>query len=239
LEQPDKPLLAAIGLQAGYGRKQVAFDVNLTVGHGEIVVLIGHNGAGKTTTLKTIFGMLAPLGGRVAYRGENITGLGCRDTVQRGMSLIPAERFVFGDLTVRENLLLGAVHASSAAVREQRRTHVGKAFPIVNERANQLANTLSGGQQRMLSLGLALMSNPRLLLLDEPSLGLAPALVAEFFKSLRSLADDEGLSVLLLEQNVTQALRIADRVYVMRAGRIILEETAGLMRARPNYWDLF
>lgn len=213
--------------------------MNLTVGRGEIVVLIGHNGAGKTTTLKTIFGMYPPLGGRVVYRGENITGLGCRDTVRRGMSLIPAERFVFGDLTVHENLLLGAVHEHSATVREQRRKRVSSTFPIMDERAHQLANTLSGGQQRMLSLGLALMSGPCLLLLDEPSLGLAPALVTEFFSTLRRLADGGGPSVLLLEQNVAQALRIADRVYVMRAGRIILEETAAQMRVRPHYWDLF
>jgi branched-chain amino acid transport system ATP-binding protein len=239
LEQPDEPLLTALGLQAGYGKKQVVFDVNLTVGRGEIVVLIGHNGAGKTTTLKTIFGMLPPLGGRITYRGADITGCECRETVQRGMSLIPAERFVFGDLTVYENLLLGAVHERSAAVREQRRQRVSKTFSIVNERPNQIASTLSGGQQRMLSLGLALMSEPLLLLLDEPSLGLAPALVSEFFNTLRHLANDQGLSVLLLEQNVSQALRIANRVYVMRSGRIILEETAEQMRTRPDYWDLF
>ncbi len=236
---PPSPLLDAIGLGAGYGRKQVVFDVNFKVGEGEIVVLIGHNGAGKTTTLKTIFGMLPAAAGKIFYRGEDVTGSDCRRNVARGMSLIPSERFVFGDLTVRDNLLLGAVREKSADVREQRATMVREMFPILDERAAQKAGTMSGGQQRMLSLGIAMMSNPKLLLLDEPSLGLAPAVVIELFAAIRRLADREKLSVLLLEQNIGQALRIADRFYAMRSGRMILEESAAQMRARSDYWDLF
>lgn len=232
-------LLMVSGLQAGYGKKHVVFDVDLHLRAGEIVTIIGHNGAGKTTTLKTIFGMLPALGGTITYQGDDVTRSSCRRNVLRGMSYIPAERFVFSDLSVLDNLRLGAMHEKSSEVREARRNRVHEMFPLLQERATQRAGTMSGGQQRMLSLGLAMMSHPKLLLLDEPSLGLAPALVAEIFDGVRRLADEEGLTVLLLEQNVGQALRIADRAYVMRAGRVILEETADQMRQRPDYWDLF
>lgn len=240
VEAPGKgPLLEAQGLCGGYGRKQVVFDVNLRVAEGEIVTIIGHNGAGKTTTLKTIFGMLPAQGGRIMYRGEEITRQSCRRNVIAGMSLIPAERFVFGDLSVIDNLRLGALYEKTSAERDRRLEQVHAMFPILSERAKQVAGTMSGGQRRMLSLGVALMSGPRLLLLDEPSLGLAPSLVQEIFDAIRRLASEEGLSVLLLEQNVAQVLRIADRVYVMRSGRIILEEPAQEMREREQYWDLF
>lgn len=232
-------ILVLSGLQAGYGRKHVVFDVDLHLRQGEIVTIVGHNGAGKTTTLKTVFGMLPPLGGSITYRGEDVSRSSCRHNVLAGMSYIPAERFVFSDLSVLDNLRLGAMHERSADVRDSRRRKVHDMFPLLQERASQRAGTMSGGQQRMLSIGLAMMAEPRLLLLDEPSLGLAPALVAEIFDRVRRLADDEGLSVLLLEQNVGQALRIADRAYVMRSGRIILEETVEEMRRRTDFWDLF
>lgn len=232
-------LLALSDVQAGYGRKHVVFDVNLHLRRGEIVTVVGHNGAGKTTTLKTVFGMLRPLGGSIVYDGIDVARSTCRRNVLRGMSYIPAERFVFGDLSVIDNLRLGAMHEKNSAAREERRQLVYTMFPILAERSEQKARTMSGGQQRMLSLGLAMMSRPKLLLMDEPSLGLAPALVVEIFDGVRRLADEEGLSVLLLEQNVGQALRIADRAYVMRSGRIILEESAEQMRQRSDYWDLF
>lgn len=232
-------LLVLAGLQAGYGKKHVVFDVDLRLAAGEIVTIIGHNGAGKTTTLKTIFGMLPPLGGTMTYGGEDVSHTTCRRNVLRGMSYIPAERFVFSDLSVLDNLRLGAMHVKSQEERESRRSRVYEMFPLLAQRSAQRAGTMSGGQQRMLSLGLAMMSGPKLLLLDEPSLGLAPALVAEIFEGVRRLADEQGLAVLLLEQNVGQALRIADRAYVMRAGRIILEESAEQMRKRKDYWDLF
>lgn len=231
------PALDVAGLSCGYGRKQVVFDVNLKVGEGEVIALFGHNGAGKTTTIKTILGIHPPKAGRIRYEGEDVTGWSSRRTVKAGMALIPSERFVFADLSVIDNLLLGTA-GSSAARRETGLERVFELFPILRERRGQLAGTLSGGQQRMVSLGIALMSRPRLLMLDEPSLGLAPTLVEQIFTAVRSLTD-EGLSVLLLEQNVGQALRIADRVYVMRAGRIIVEETAEQMRRRESYWDLF
>jgi len=234
-----KPMVAASGLCAGYGRKQVVFDVDLRVDEGEIVAIVGHNGAGKTTTLHTIFGMQPLQGGALTYLGEDVARSTPRRNVQRGMSLIPAERFVFPDLTVRENLLLGALYQKSADARKRRWDRVHALFPILGEREAQLAGTMSGGQQRMLSLGLALMSEPKLLLLDEPSLGLAPTIVIEIFSAIRKLANEDGLSVLLLEQNIGQALRIADRFYVMRSGRVILEESAAQMGARNDYWDLF
>ncbi len=227
------------GLKAGYGKKQVVFDVDLHVKRGEIVAIVGHNGAGKTTTLKTIFGMLPPLGGSISYLGQDVSKKNTQDNVKLGMSLIPAERFVFGGLTVHENLLLGALHEKKADLVSERRKMVDAQFPILVNRRAQAAGTMSGGQQRMVSLGLAMMSGPKLLLLDEPSLGLAPAVVIEIFDTIRKLADTQGLSVLILEQNIGQALRVTDRFYAMRSGRIILEETAAQMRARKDYWDLF
>jgi branched-chain amino acid transport system ATP-binding protein len=155
------------------------------------------------------------------------------------MAMIPSERFVFQDLTVLDNLLLGAANHPKSDRRVQRLELVQQLFPILVERSAQLAGTMSGGQQRMVSLGMALMADPKLLMLDEPSLGLAPAVVQQIFDTVRRLADEEGLAVLLLEQNVGQALRIVDRVSVMRSGRVILEESVEQMRARDSYWDLF
>ncbi len=237
-EQPVGPLLDVRGLSCGYGKKHVVFGIDLHVGRGEIVSLFGHNGAGKTTVIKNVLGAYRPTAGSVQYDGADVTGTSARSNVHRGMALIPSERFVFGDLSVYDNLLLGAANLADDDERDRRLRQVYDLFPILLERSKQLAGTMSGGQQRMVSLGLALMTNPRLLLLDEPSLGLAPAVVQQIFSAVRDLAAD-GLSVLLLEQNVGQALRISDRAYVMRNGRIILEEDAETMRHRESYWDLF
>jgi branched-chain amino acid transport system ATP-binding protein len=234
---PD--VLSVEGLYAGYGRKQVVFDVSLRVGAGEVVTLLGHNGSGKTTTIKTVLGLFPAQGGRVLYRGADVTKAGFRANVRGGMAMIPSERFVFPDLTVIDNLLLGGANERDGARRKERLERVHELFPILAERASQRAGTLSGGQQRMLSLGLLLMAGPKLLMLDEPSLGLAPAVVQSIFDRVHALAREEGLAVLLLEQNVGQAIRITDRAYVMRSGRVILEETAEQMQARDSYWDLF
>jgi len=233
------PLLKVSGLCAGYGPKQVVHGVDLEVRAGEIVTLMGHNGAGKTTTIRTVLGSLPARRGTVELAGQDVTHAGVRHVVRGGVALIPSERFVFPDLTVADNLRLGAGNAPAGSDSAERLAEVQELFPILAERARQAAGTLSGGQQRMVSLGIALMARPRLLLLDEPSLGLAPSVVETIFGRLRDLADREGLGVLLLEQNVKQALQIADRCYVMRSGRIILEESAAKLRLRHEYWDLF
>ncbi len=233
------PLLSVEKLRCGYGRKQVVFDVDFSVAPGEIVGIFGHNGSGKSTTIRTILGINPTLGGKIHFDGVETTKHSSRANVRAGMAMIPSERFVFADLSVHDNLLLGGANDPDAQRRAKRLELVLDLFPILSERSAQLAGTMSGGQQRMVSLGLALMASPRLLMLDEPSLGLAPAIVQQIFDTVRQLADTEGLAVLLLEQNVGQALRIVDRVYVMRSGRIILEETVEQMRARANFWDLF
>jgi branched-chain amino acid transport system ATP-binding protein len=227
------------GLRAGYGRKQVVFDVDVHVDAGEVVTILGHNGSGKSTTIKTVLGLIPAMGGTVTFFGKDVTRAGSSANVKAGMALIPSERFVFPDLSVLDNLLLGGANEADAERRKQRMAHVYSLFPVLKERSNQLAGTMSGGEQRMVSLGLLLMAGPKLLMLDEPSLGLAPVVVQYIFEAVRKLAIEEGLSVLLLEQNVGHALRVTDRVYVMRSGRVILEETVEQMRARPSYWDLF
>ncbi|MGH2632567.1 MAG: ABC transporter ATP-binding protein [Tepidiformaceae bacterium] len=240
---PVQPAAADVlkvdGLSAGYSRTPVVFDATLRVQPGEIVTMVGHNGAGKTTTLRAICGLNKPFAGKVEYNDRDVSSLTCSQKVKLGLSFIPAERFTFGQLSVDDNLLLGGLPTRSSAARETLRERVFEMFPVLRGRSKQMAGTMSGGEQRMLSLGIALMADPKLLLLDEPSLGLAPAVVQRIMDLVRSLASERGLSVLLVEQNVAQALRVADRVYVMRSGRIILEESAEKMRQRPQLWDLF
>lgn len=235
----NSTLLEVTSLQAGYGRRPVVFDVSLRVGTGEIIAVLGHNGAGKTTTLKTIFGLLKPLGGEMRYAGENLAAQSYAKRAEGGLSFTPAERFVFPDLSVAANLRLGALGVKSKEAREHQRKLVHDLFPLLDERASQLAGTLSGGQQRILSIGIALMSDPKLLLLDEPSLGVSPKITQEILTAMRRMANEEGRSVILVEQNVAYALREAERVYVMRSGRTILEASASEMREREHWWDLF
>lgn len=231
--------LSVRGLSAGYNKRAVVFDATLRVGPGEIVTLVGHNGAGKSTTLRSICGLNRPFAGTVTYRGRDVSNVRCAQKVKLGISFIPSERFTFGQLSVQDNLRLGGLPVNDAKTREATLSRVFEMFPVLRNRNRQVAGTMSGGEQRMLSLGISLMSSPKLLLLDEPSLGLAPAVVQRIMDLIKELATKDGLSVLLVEQNVAQALRIADRVYVMRAGRVILEETAERMRQRDHLWDLF
>jgi branched-chain amino acid transport system ATP-binding protein len=235
----DTYVLDVRGLEAGYGSKRVVTDASLHVREGEIVAIVGHNGAGKTTTLRTIFGMSKARRGNVLYRGVDITSASCAEHVKMGISFLPSERFVFGMLDVRDNMLLGGLHVHSAAVRAERIKEAETLFPILAERQEQLARTMSGGEQRMLSIAIALMQGPELLMLDEPSLGIAPALTRLIFDTVVNLVRTRGLSVLVVEQNMGEVLRVADRVYVMRAGEIIFDETHEQMLARPDYWDLF
>lgn len=238
-QRTGTPILEASELRSGYQRRQVLYDVSLTVGTGEIVAVLGHNGAGKTTLLKTIIGFIPLSGGRVWFNGRDRTAESYTARVRAGMSYTSAEAPVFRDLPVRDNLELGGFTVRDGPERTRRMGQVFALFPILEERQNQLAGTLSGGQQRMLSLGMAIMARPKLMLLDEPSLGLSPAIVQSIFQQIRQLAEEDGMSVLLVEQNVRAALRIADRAYFMRTGDIILEEESAVALARGSWWDLF
>jgi branched-chain amino acid transport system ATP-binding protein len=230
-------LLEARALAAGYGKKTVLRDVSVRVDAGEIVALIGHNGAGKTTLLRTLFGLLLARAGEVSFGGRPITGRRPALNVRDGLAFVPQGHGVFSDLTVRENLDLVApsVRRSDPA----RLDAVFELFPILNERHAQRAGTLSGGQQQMLALGLALMQQPRVLLLDEPSLGLAPFLVQRVLEAVQTINQRFGTSILLVEQNIKQALRVAGRVYVMKVGQIVLEERSEALLARADLWTLF
>jgi branched-chain amino acid transport system ATP-binding protein len=234
-----EPLLEVRGLSVAYGKRPVLFDVSLNVRPGEIVAVLGHNGAGKTTLLRAIFGLMHPTGGSVHFSGSTITNRAYSRNVKDGISFTPAEAPVFRELTVRDNLALGGFTVPRGPKKEARLGEVLSIFPILRERESQLAGTLSGGQQRMLAVGIALMTQPRLMLLDEPSLGLAPATVQQLLHQIHDLSERDGLSVILVEQNVRAALRVADRAYFIRTGRIILEEDGSTARARDHYWDLF
>ncbi len=233
-----QPVFEVDGLKVAYGARDAVFDASLRVDEGEVVALVGHNGAGKTTTLKSAFGLLAPKAGTVRFAGEHIVGHDTEANVRKGIRFVPEDDFVFRQLAVEDNLHLGGF-AMGREVGRASVERVFEEFPVLAERRKQRAGTLSGGERRMLSMGMALISEPRMLLLDEPSLGLAPVLVRQVMDLTHELAKQRGLSVLMVEQNIDQAVRVADRVYVMRAGRIFLEETADQMRARDDWWDLF
>lgn len=221
-------MLAVEGLAAGYGRVQVLHSVCLQVLRGEIVTLNGPNGAGKTTLLNAIMGVVTPRNGQIRLQDRDLAGVGPERMVHQGVGYVPERRQIFASMTVIDNLLLGAYHRFR---REEKRAilqemdRVFAIFPILRERDQQVAGTLSGGQQQMLALGRALMAKPNLLLLDEPSLGLAPLVVAEIMRVIADLRRN-GMTVLLVEQNAKAALAIADRGYVMEGGRIALEGRA-------------
>jgi branched-chain amino acid transport system ATP-binding protein len=225
-------MLEVNGISAGYGGIQVVWDVSLTVGRGETVALVGANGVGKTTVLKTVAGLLRPMGGTVTLEGVRIDGMPPHAIVARGLALVPEGRRVFPYMTVLENLELGAYLEARRARVEETLRRVYDLFPILRDRRQQLAGTLSGGEQQMLVIARALMSRPRLLMMDEPSLGLAPAVVATVFGSIRRLAD-EGMTILLVEQNVRKSLELARRAYVLENGRIALSGDSAVLLANP------
>jgi branched-chain amino acid transport system ATP-binding protein len=205
-----------------YGKVQALWDVCLQIDEAEIVALVGSNGAGKTTLLNTIAGLLRPASGSVAFLGQRIDSLPSHAIVELGISLVPEGGRVFTDMTVRENLEMGAYPYRAWKQKEETFEQVYQVFPRLKERERQLARTLSGGEHQMLAIGRALMSKPRLCLLDEPSYGLAPLLVTEIFRIIQDLRD-QGITILLIEQNVRRALEIADRAYVLENGRICME----------------
>jgi branched-chain amino acid transport system ATP-binding protein len=216
-------LLQVERLVVGYGPLTVLREVSLRVERGEIVAVIGANGAGKTTLLKALSGLLPPSGGRVQFEGADITRAAPHRIVRLGIAQVPEGRQVFAELTVRDNLELGAFSwARGGAARQEELERIFALFPILRERAAQLAGTLSGGQQQMLAIGRSLMARPKLLLLDEPSLGLAPMIVKTIFEVIVQLKE-RGLAIVLVEQNARAALALADRAYVLETGRVRVE----------------
>jgi branched-chain amino acid transport system ATP-binding protein len=214
-------MLEVKNICAGYDGIQVLWDVSLEVKEGELVALVGANGAGKSTLLKTIAGLLRQTSGEIVFENKPIEGLAAHDVVGRGIALVPEGRRVFPYMTVRENLEMGAYTVKDAGEVERNLKWVFGLFPKLEERQKQLAGTFSGGEQQMLVIGRALMSKPRFLMLDEPSLGLQPTIVTNVFKSLKVL-HDQGVTILLVEQNVRKSLEIALRGYVLEHGRIVL-----------------
>jgi branched-chain amino acid transport system ATP-binding protein len=222
---PSQALLQVEQLALAYGGIQAVKGVDLQVFPGELVSLIGSNGAGKTTTLKAITGGMRALTGRILYQGSDIAGQGAWDLVRQGLCMVPEGRGIFGRMTILENLQMGAYIRDGAAQIQADIDRIFTTFPRLKERRSQLAGTLSGGEQQMLAMGRALMSQPKLLLLDEPSMGLAPLMVDKIFEVIQSVAD-QGMTVLLVEQNARRALQIADRAYVMESGLITLSGPA-------------
>jgi ABC-type branched-subunit amino acid transport system ATPase component len=214
-------LLEVKNLNAGYGFLQILRNVSLTVDNGEYVCLVGPNGAGKSTTLKTIAGLLSPMSGEILFDGESITGLPGNKVTRKGISFVSEEMNLFVNMTVQENLAMGAYTIKDKKMQKDRLDFVFDLFPRLRERSNQLAGTMSGGERKMLAIGRGLMPNPKLLLVDEPSFGLAPQLTASVFQSLDTLVR-QGVTIMLVEQNVTKTLAVTDRGYVLENGRIEL-----------------
>jgi len=228
--------LSVEGLHAGYDKMRVLHGIDLAVAPGEAVCLIGANGVGKSTTMRSIAGLLRPHSGRVRFAGEDLTGMSADGRVRRGVALVPEGRRVFSPMTVHENLEMGAYRRlfprrDSGVAGDLKRIY--EIFPRLLERRDALAGTLSGGEQQMLAIGRALMSRPRLLLLDEPSMGLAPRVVQEIFQVIRRIAE-EGITILLTEQNARYALRTTSRGYVLSEGRIVQHGPSAELAADPS-----
>ncbi|MCU0868935.1 MAG: ABC transporter ATP-binding protein [Burkholderiales bacterium] len=233
-----RPLLEVRGLEVAYGGIVAVRGIDLHVEAGELVALIGANGAGKTTTLKALSGMLSPRAGQVRFDGEDVTAAPAFRRVRDGIALVPEGRGVFARLSVEENLAMGAYIRSDAQAVAADRARMFDLFPRLAERRAQMAGTLSGGEQQMLAIGRALMSRPRLLLLDEPSMGLAPLMVQRIFEVIRMVAA-EGVTVLLVEQNAKLALQAAGRGYVMESGAITAHDAAATLLASPQVREAY
>ncbi len=230
-------MLRILNLEAGFGPLRILKGISFHVSPGEVVTIIGGNGAGKSTLLKTIMGILKPRSGIIQFDKKDIHGLATEAIVKKGCGLVPEGRHVFSTLTVRENLILGAYGGRTP---RRAKTHLGEKmqqafelFGILKERQNQLAGTLSGGQQQMLAIARALMANPKLLIMDEPSLGVAPLVVRDIYQTISRLKQN-GLTILLVEQNARAALDVADRGYVLETGQIVLEGTSRELRNNPE-----
>ena len=226
-------LLEVKNLEVSYGVIKALKDISFEVNEGEIVTLIGANGAGKTTTMQSVIGLIPKNGGSVIYDGQDITKQPCHKIVHLGMSQVPEGRRVFQELTVYENLLMGAYSIKEKDTFKEDLEKVYKRFPRLAERSGQIAGTLSGGEQQMLAMGRALMSHPKLLMLDEPSMGLSPLLVDEVFDIIKDINKD-GTTILLVEQNAGKSLAISDRAYVLETGSIVLSGTGAELAASED-----
>ncbi|KAF0820518.1 MULTISPECIES: ABC transporter ATP-binding protein [unclassified Cytobacillus] len=230
-------MLKVNGINAFYGKIQVLKDISLEVEEGSIVTILGANGAGKTTTMKTISGMLKPQAGSIQFQGENVTGLRPDQLLRKGIALVPEGRQILSGMTVLENLEMGAYHRKDNEV-DQDIKKVMERFPILEERQKQLGGTLSGGQQQMLAIARAILSKPKLLLLDEPSMGLAPLIVADIFKIIKEI-NEAGTTVLLVEQNARQALKISDYGYVLETGKMVAEGSSQKLLNDPRIMEAY
>ncbi|MGC3958665.1 MAG: ABC transporter ATP-binding protein [Verrucomicrobiota bacterium] len=227
-------MLEVKNLHVCYGVISALQDVSLSVKAGSIVTLIGANGAGKSTTLRAISGLVKPRGGEIRFNGQNISGLPAHEIVKLGLSHVPEGRMVFANLTVHENLMMGAYLQRDKAVIQQELELVFKTFPRLKEREKQIAGTLSGGEQQMLAIGRALMSKPKFLMMDEPSLGIAPLLVKAIFEKIVEINRTHGITILLVEQNANLALEVSHYGYVLETGKIILQNESPALRADPK-----
>jgi branched-chain amino acid transport system ATP-binding protein len=235
---PAARLLALENLQVAYGGIRAVKGIDIEVNEGELVCLIGANGAGKTTTLKAITGLVRPAGGQVRYGGEVISGLRVHEIARRGLALVPEGRGVFAQLTIEENLAMGAYSRKDAGGVAADTERAYTLFPRLKERRTQVAGTLSGGEQQMLAIARALMGRPRLLLLDEPSMGLAPLMVERIFEVIRTIAA-EGVTLLLVEQNARLALEVSHRAYVLEGGTVALSGEASALLGNPRIREAY
>ncbi len=227
-------MLKLQNVQTYYGNIQALKDVTIEINEGEIVALIGANGAGKTTTLMSICGITPPRNGDILFDGKSIKGVAAEKIVQQGIVQVPEGRRIFPDLTVQENLEMGAFLRKNKRLIQQDLNYVMTLFPILEKRRNQLGGTLSGGEQQMLAISRALMARPRVLLLDEPSLGLAPLIIKQIFEIIRQINKESNTTIFLVEQNANQALKLADRGYVMENGCISLVDSADNLLANDD-----
>jgi branched-chain amino acid transport system ATP-binding protein len=230
-------VLEVSGLTTAYGEISALRDANLSVGSGEVVGLIGPNGAGKSTLLNTIAGLLVPRAGRVDFDGQDVTGRSPEELLRAGLALVPERRRIFVDLTVEENLRIGGV-TIPATDRGDLLNEMAELFPVLRDKWTTSAGYLSGGEAQQLAIGRALMSRPRLLMMDEPSLGLAPILVDTVFELVEALRD-QGRTLLVVEQNATRMLEVADRAYVLRSGQMVAEGTGAELRSDERLFDMF